>query len=67
MGSSHELIRGDLLKIIRHNHSKTCEDICFQMDLLCRVRKVCGIDKEYYHYRVRKALFHLRTIQMISL
>lgn len=51
----HELIRGDLLKTIRHNHFKTCEDICFQMDLLCRVRKVCGIDKEYYHYRVRKS------------
>ena len=51
----HELIRGDLLTTIRHNHFKTCEDICFQMDLLCRVRKVCGIDKEYYHYRVRKS------------
>ena len=51
----HELIRGDLLKTIRHNHFKTCEDICFQMDLLCRVRKVCGINKEYYHYRVRKS------------
>lgn len=51
----HELIRGDILKTIRHNHFKTCEDICFQMDLLCRVRKVCGIDKEYYHYRVRKS------------
>ena len=22
------------------------------MDLLCKVKKVCGIDKEYYHYRV---------------
>lgn len=48
----HELIRSDLLQNVRHNKYKTCEDICFQMDLLCNVRKVCGIDKEYYHYRV---------------
>lgn len=50
----HELIRSDLLKNVHHNHYKTGEDICFQMDLLCHVRKVCGIDREYYHYRVRK-------------
>ena len=50
----HELIRSDLLQNVRHNRYKTCEDICFQMDLLCNVRKVCGIDKEYYHYRVVK-------------
>ena len=48
----HELIRSDLLQNVRHNKYKTCEDICFQMDLLCNVRKVCGIDKDYYHYRV---------------
>lgn len=48
----HELIRSDLLQNVRHNKYKTGEDICFQMDLLCNVRKVCGIDKEYYHYRV---------------
>lgn len=48
----HELIRSELLKDVRHNKYKTGEDICFQMDLLCNVRKVCGIDKEYYHYRV---------------
>ena len=48
----HELIRSNLLKNVRHNKYKTCEDICFQMDLLCNVKKVCGIDKEYYHYRV---------------
>ena len=48
----HELIRSELLQDVRHNKYKTCEDICFQMDLLCNVRKVCGIDKEYYHYRV---------------
>lgn len=48
----HELIRSDLLKNVHHNHYKTGEDICFQMDLLCHVRKVCGIDREYYHYRV---------------
>lgn len=48
----HELIRSELLKDVRHNKYKTCEDICFQMDLLCNVRKVCGIDKEYYHYRI---------------
>ena len=48
----HELIRSDLLQDVRHNKYKTCEDICFQMDLLCKVKKVCGIDKEYYHYRV---------------
>ena len=39
---------------MRHNHYKTGEDICFQMDLLCHVRTACGIDKEYYHYRVVK-------------
>lgn len=50
----HELIRSELLQNVRHNRYKTCEDICFQMDLLCNVRKVCGIDKEYYHYRVVK-------------
>lgn len=48
----HELIRSELLKDVRHNHYKTCEDICFQMDVLCHVKKVCGIDQEYYHYRV---------------
>lgn len=48
----HELIRSELLQDVRHNKYKTGEDICFQMDLLCNVRKVCGIDKEYYHYRV---------------
>ena len=48
----HELIRSDLLQNVRHNKYKTGEDICFQMDLLCNVRKVCGIDKEYYYYRV---------------
>lgn len=50
----HELIRSELLQEVRHNKYKTCEDICFQMDLLCNVRIVCGIDKEYYHYRVVK-------------
>lgn len=50
----HELIRSDLLRNVRHNQYKTGEDICFQMDLLCHVKKVCGIDKEYYHYRVVK-------------
>lgn len=48
----HELIRSDVVRDVRHNSFKTCEDICFQMDLLCNVIKVCGIDKEYYHYRV---------------
>lgn len=50
----HELIRSELLKNVRHNKYKTCEDICFQMDLLCKVKRVYGIDKEYYHYRVVK-------------
>ena len=50
----HELIRRELLQDVRHNKYKTGEDICFQMDLLCNVRKVCGIDREYYHYRVVK-------------
>ena len=50
----HELIRSSLLQGVRHNKYKTGEDICFQMDLLCNVRKVCGIDREYYHYRVVK-------------
>lgn len=48
----HELIRSELLQNVRHNPYRTGEDICFQMDLLCHVKKVCGIDKEYYHYRV---------------
>lgn len=48
----HELIRNDLLGNIRHNKLRVGEDICFQMDLLCSVKKVSGIDKEYYHYRV---------------
>ena len=48
----HELIRSELLQDVRHNQYSTCEDICFQMDLLCKVKKVGGIDKEYYHYRV---------------
>ena len=50
----HELIRSELIRDVRHKKYKTCEDICFQMDLLCKVKKVCGIDKEYYHYRVVK-------------
>ena len=50
----HELIRSECLKDVRHNKYKTGEDICFQMDLLCNVKKVCGIDKEYYHYRIVK-------------
>lgn len=48
----HELIKSEILKDVRHNKYRTCEDICFQMDLLCNVKKVCGIDKEYYHYRI---------------
>ena len=48
----HELTRSEIIKDVRHNKYRTCEDICFQMDLLCNVKKVCGIDKEYYHYRV---------------
>ena len=50
----HELTKSELLQNVRHNQYKTGEDICFQMDLLCNVRKVCGINKEYYHYRVVK-------------
>lgn len=52
--SCKELIRTELLLNVRQNKYKTGEDICFQMDLLCNVRKVCGIDKEYYHYRIVK-------------
>ena len=48
----HELIRSSLLENVRHNAYRSGEDICFQMDLLCHVRKVCGINKVYYHYRV---------------
>lgn len=46
-----ELIRSELLQNMSQNKHKTCEDICFQLDLLCNVKKVCGIDKDYYHYR----------------
>ena len=48
----HEIIRSSLLENVRHNAYRSGEDICFQMDLLCHVRKVCGINKVYYHYRV---------------
>lgn len=47
-----ELIRTEVIQNVRQNKCKTCEDICFQLDILCNVRKVCGIDKEYYHYRM---------------
>lgn len=52
--SCEELIRTKVLQNVRQNKYKTGEDICFQMDLLCNVGKVCGIDKEYYHYRIVK-------------
>ena len=48
----NELIRTEALQDVRQNKCKTCEDICFQLDLLCNVKKVCGMDKEYYHYRI---------------
>ncbi len=48
----HELIRSSVLENVRHTAYRSGEDICFQMDLLCHVRNVCGIDKEYYHYRI---------------
>lgn len=48
----HELIRSERLQNVRHNKYRSGEDICFQMDLLCHVKKVCGLDREYYHYRV---------------
>ena len=47
-----ELIKVEVIHNIRQNKYRSGEDICFQMDLLCNVRKVCGIDKEYYHYRM---------------
>lgn len=50
----HELIQSKLLSDLRHNDFTRGEDICFQLDLLRRVRRVCGIDKAYYHYRVVK-------------
>lgn len=51
---SFELIKSSLLQGMCQNNYKTGEDICFQMDLLRNVKKVCGIDKEYYHYRIVK-------------
>lgn len=48
----HELTRRDVLRDVRHNHYKTGEDICFQMDLMCRVKRVCAVEREFYHYRV---------------
>lgn len=51
-GECFELIKSELLKNIHQNKYKTGEDICFQMDLLCNAKKICGIDKEYYHYRM---------------
>lgn len=51
-GESFQLTRSRLLKNVRQNKYKNGEDICFQMDLLCNAKRVCGIDKEYYHYRM---------------
>lgn len=51
-GECFELIKSELIKNIRQNKYKTGEDICFQMDLLRNAKKICGIDKEYYHYRM---------------
>lgn len=51
-GECFELIKSELLRNTRQNKYKTGEDICFQMDLLCNAKKICGIDKEYYHYRL---------------
>ena len=48
----YELIRTEVLHEVKQNQCKTCEDICFQLDLLRNVRRVCGINKEYYHYRI---------------
>ena len=50
--SCTELIKTEIIHNVRQNKYRTGEDICFQMDLLCHVRNVCGIDKEYYHYRI---------------
>lgn len=50
-GECHQLTRSEVIKDVRHNKYRTCEDSCFEMDLLCNVKKVCGIDKEYHHYR----------------
>lgn len=58
---SRELVRGDVLRGVRHNLYKTGEDICFQMDLLCRVKRVCAVNREFYHYRtVQGSLSHAR-------
>lgn len=58
-GECFELIRSELLQNMYQNKYRTCEDICFQMDLLCNVNKVCGVNKEYYHYRfVRDSVSH---------
>lgn len=53
-GVGRQLTRSGILKNVRHNKYKNGEDICFQMDLLCNAKKVSGIDKEYYHYRMVK-------------
>lgn len=50
-GECHQLTRSEIIKDVRHNKFRTCEDSCFELDLLCNVKKVCGIDKEYHHYR----------------
>lgn len=50
--TAHPLIQSDLLKDLRYNQFRNGEDICFAMEWLCRVKKVCGIEKEYYHVRV---------------
>lgn len=50
-GECHQLTKSEIIKDVRHNKHRTCEDSCFEMDLLRNVKKVCGIDKEYHHYR----------------
>lgn len=50
-GECHQLTRSEIIKNVRHSKYKSGEDSCFEMDLLCNVKKVCGIDKEYHHYR----------------
>lgn len=47
-----ELIRTEIIGDIRQNQYHMGEDLCFQMDILCKTKKVCSINKEFYHYRM---------------
>lgn len=45
------LFRHEILKTIRFESTINGEDICFMMDVLCKVEKIAFIPEAFYHYR----------------